>query len=565
MRKPIPIHQSTSTSLKPKHKHKYLRPTSNQGNVRPATLSLRVKELAKQGKLEDAISLVARSPRKNNSSIVWNTLLTSLMNAGSRSRAYSVYIDMKRRQYKPTLATYVVMLRGMVGFENWSEHAEQLERCHNLYESYQEYMKAKENGADERSSESAHAPTVFYFHILGKAGFYQKLFDVFFAMDNEGPMAPNKYVYTSLLAALNHRDTTEKLGNLTAKEQNASDAKLIWRKAEKDAQAGLIEIDSAMILHILRLLANGRAADQQFGMDIVRDYIGLAPPGEDPPPPKVNLEARTFQAILELCNKANKPRVCTYFFKLLTDLRSSSSSQTHTLEIDTLHVEQVLVALNTLAAVGSLGESARAVELLHMLQRNAALQNIEGARTKRLSLGPSPSTYALALTVCWRCTDWVRACEIFELVTNLPADIFGDEGRVATNRSSMPAPTKWLNTQALANLARIALETKDNATMRQCLRMVALKPPSGHGYGEPHLAFYRVILASCIMQMYWMVLKSLSVYDRYMFRELKRRSTMVIKTRVTLERPSLEDAAPGSASHMAKLSEAVDFEMAMRF
>ncbi|KAI5120674.1 hypothetical protein M0805_006963 [Coniferiporia weirii] len=560
--KEFPSSSSSNLDSPRKIQYNFRNSLSKQTNVRPAVLSMRVKELADQGKIEDAITLVEEAPKSKMSAIVWNTLLHALMMMGKRKRAYSVYIEMKRRGYEPSLATYTTLMRGMSTVEDWSQLSVQLEHCHGLYESYQAYMeKCKEQ---KWKLELRHDPSVFYFRILGKAGLYQKLFDVFYAMDETGPLAPDQYVYTSLLQVLNRRRSTENLGNLSPIEQNASDAKLIWRKMIKDVERGHLEVDSYIILQILRLLMSGRPADQQFGIDIIRDYLGLAAPGEDPPKPTVRLEPRILQAVLELCNKAKKPRLCTYFAKQVMDLQRAQSPQTRDLKIDCYHIEQVLLALHSLAAVGSLDESARAVEVVRMLKREGALHRAnERGFSSSDSLRPQPNTYALALAVCWRCADWTRACDVFELATHLSADDFRDDGRVAAG--SMPQPPLWkMNMQSLAHMARTAIMTEDKAHMRQCLRIVAMGVDRVEE-NEPYESYYKGRLASAVIKMCKLTLEDVSESEKVKWQELRRRSQEVLVDRTFAVKPPIEvEEALGSQSFVKKMQQAIDFEMAAR-
>ncbi|KAH8118677.1 hypothetical protein DFH11DRAFT_1502547 [Phellopilus nigrolimitatus] len=548
-------------------------PLSEQRNLRPTVLSARIKKLADEGKLEDAIQVVLDAPKNKLNVIVWNTLLSFLMKAEKRNRAYSIYIEMKRRNFTPMVSTYNTMLTGMSEIEDWTTNIVQLEHCHSLYESYRSYMEVcKEK---KLKSELHHGPAIFYLRILRKANLFQKLLDTFYSMDETGPLAPDKYIYSALFQNLSYRQTTDKIGNLTVTEQNASDAKFLWRKLEKDFQRNNLEVDNFVVVHVLRLLMNGRSTDQQFGLDIVRDYFGFAPPGEDAPPPRLNFEFRSFRATLELCTKAKKPRLCAYFAKQVMDLRRAGSPRVRELELNHYHMEEVLLSLNSLAAVGSLDESARAVEMLLWMQREAALQRV-GVRgqqqPKEMGLQPSTNTYALALAVCWRCVDWARACEVYTLATQLAAEEFVDGGPSAEIKKQEQVPTRkseLLNIQASAYLARTALATDDRARMRQCLRMMLsvhdVRSFYERGNTEAFFLFFKAKLASAVVKMINLSTEGATEDERFVLRELKKRSQEVLVKRVSYERlPSQEEGALGSQSYMEKMQQAIDFELAAR-
>ena len=79
-------------------KSRYTTPLARQSAVRPAVQSARVKDLAEQGKHEEAIKLVYTAPRHTVDTPTWNTLLSVLMAAGKRKEAYRVYIEVRSRQ-----------------------------------------------------------------------------------------------------------------------------------------------------------------------------------------------------------------------------------------------------------------------------------------------------------------------------------------------------------------------------------------------------------------------------------------------------------------------------------
>lgn len=85
--------ERTSKSPNSRGKARYSNPLAKQDAIRPSVQSARVKDLAEQGKHEDAIDLVYKAPRATVNTATWNTLLGVLMAAGKRKEAYKVYIE----------------------------------------------------------------------------------------------------------------------------------------------------------------------------------------------------------------------------------------------------------------------------------------------------------------------------------------------------------------------------------------------------------------------------------------------------------------------------------------
>lgn len=87
---------SKRTFSKPHPKSKYSHPLARQSAIRPAVQSARIKDLAKQGKFDEAVKLVYTAPRRTLNTSTWNTLLSVLMDAEKRKEAYKAYIEVRK-------------------------------------------------------------------------------------------------------------------------------------------------------------------------------------------------------------------------------------------------------------------------------------------------------------------------------------------------------------------------------------------------------------------------------------------------------------------------------------
>ncbi|CCM04795.1 uncharacterized protein FIBRA_06988 [Fibroporia radiculosa] len=435
--------------------------------LRPHVFSKRLLALCKADKIEEAVSTLQNAPLDAQNTIVWNTLIREVLLRKRFKLGYQLYVDMKRRGFSPRTSTFVTMLNQYATIEQWSQHTKQLDNVHTLFENYIDHVEqVKEH--EPNSPELDNSVYVPYFKILGDAGEYQKMFDIYYAMPDHGPLAPTHFTFTALINAISCRkpasNGAEALAEVRA--QNASDVRLLWRQAIKHSERNpQFQIDSHFMAPVLGVLALGRPADQLFAFDIIRDFTGLAKPGEDAKPARVPLTPYVLTEVLWLCTCSKKYRLAIYYFWQAVESMSPE-------DIARPHFDNMLRAHVGLTMMGASQQSHRAVETLERMLREAATRpNCENWR-------PSLSTFTLALATCWREGDWVSATTIFELMTGYKAEDFADGGdngprvespqmeKRSKGRNIMPGMT------AMSHLVRTALASCDQSNMRQCLRIV---------------------------------------------------------------------------------------------
>lgn len=370
---------------------------------------------------------------------------------------------MKRRGFNPICRTFTTLLAGFSKIPDWRLYPNQLDNVHTIMQNYKQFIEA-EKEKDPQSPELSVIPFSRYINILGDARQYQKMFDVYYAMDDSGPLAPDNWIYASLLHALSERHVVVGESSESIHAKNASDARLLWKQAVKAAEKRPFELDAHVIVSLLRCLMRGRPSDVLFGLDVIHDYCGLSKPGEDPLPPKVPLNPHVITAILELCNINHKYRLAVHYMQQIMDrpLRANEI-----LPLDRSNMEQLLQSYAFMAAIGSSSEADQALETLQWMLRQEVLNPELGQKMR-----PRLETYSLVLVACWRGADWASATRTFELLTGCIAEEFRDGGlrtpkivKRSQGRSLQPDNT------ALSALLRTALATKDRANMRQSLRM----------------------------------------------------------------------------------------------
>lgn len=362
---------------------------------------------------------------------------------------------MKRRGLSPTTRTFQTMLTGLSRIEDWSTHTKQLANARAVYDSFQRHMSSVKKD-DENSSELSVDPLAAYIKTLGNAGNLQEIFDVYYAMDSEGPLAPNQFIYTAMFQALstcNDRDGIKA----------ASDAKLLWTQMQKASRKPPgSQVDAFTVTSAVAALSRGRPADQTFALQIVQDYFGLTAPGIPSSAGTIPLAPPSLAAILRLCNNSGKHDLCDHFLQQVKKRPEASGGASI---FDRGHIEEVLKA--RLALQGS-DSADYCLETLEWMLR----EEITGHNGPKLR--PALSTYNIVLTACWRDGDWRAAVRTFDLMTGYYSHDFMD-GAVSDNpRLQKRAPGRNLipTAETLSTLMRTALASHSRANLRQCLRVV---------------------------------------------------------------------------------------------
>ncbi|KAI0776054.1 hypothetical protein BD413DRAFT_469635 [Trametes elegans] len=471
--KPSSVPRSTHNAVAlssptPRKSPRFRRPKDAQDQrqskrlLKPSTVSTIVNGMCAEQRLDAAIDYVQSLPLDAQNAPVWNTLIAHAGTAGRYRLAYQLYIDMKRRGIKPTGRTFGTLFSAFSKVDSWEKRPKLIQSMDSVYKSFLQFIddvKAHNPGSPILSEAlwSINA----YLLALSKAGEYQRAFDVFNALDEDGPLSAEKVTYTIMFKTILHRvhRTPPDDENLQqVRERAASDARLIWRQLHKRIESGAkLSLDYQVVQSVLQCLVGGRPADHIVAFDIVRDYVGLAKPGETAPPAKVKLTPPLLQDILALYNATQKYRLTLHLVHNLMETNPDI--------LDFSHLNEALSAYGSLSAMGSLTEPSRALQILEWM--------LEQSVVSHARLRPAHSSYTLVLIICWRAKDWESALRTFELMTGYSAADFADgaEGKPAMapradGRNIMP------DVAPLSALVRTAIETGDPANVRQCLRIV---------------------------------------------------------------------------------------------
>ena len=369
---------------------------------------------------------------------------------------------MKRRGLKPVLRTFTTLMAAFMKVPSWEDRTKLLQNVHKTYDNFLEYVELVKSHNPE-SPEYSVAPINAYLSILSRANQQQRMFDVYNSLDQSGPLSPDTITYTVMFGALGHSSTMASDDTPAARdlrERNASEARLVWRQLTKRLEQGdgSVIVDAQLISSLLSVLALGRPADQVVAFDVLREYVGLAKPGETAPAATVQLSGALLSDVLWLCNAAKKHRLCVTFVQQLIAQESPL--------LDRGHMDHVLAAYGALAATGSTTEASHALQMLEWMLEQEVASDREHAIRPRLS------TYTLVLVACWRAKDWESTMRTFELMTGYTAQDFADGATDTPQQAVRSRGRNILPDAAAAScIARAALETGDEAAMRQCLRI----------------------------------------------------------------------------------------------
>ena len=348
------------------------------------------------------------------------------------------------------------MFKGLSQIDDWSDHSKQLANAHALYQYYLDYTQSIKHHDPSNIAQLSLSPLVIYISILGAAGDVQKMFDVYFAMDQDGPHAPNKFVFTAMLRAIaNHQ---ERAGVMSVRDTAASDAKHVWLQIEKTIQKRPdFELDSRLIAATIHALARGRPADQNLALDIIAHHLGLTRPGHpDSFKLSPHLNYWTLDAALQVCIAMQKFRLCVHFMHLIMDNLDFDQRGVRSL-VARSHIHKLLRAHASLAMFASPHESSQAIDALEWCLKNDAIYDIPDMR-------PNMRTYHLVLMTCLRTGDWEGAIRSFQLMTGVQTDSFNESDCQAPPRvQKRPEGRSFTpNVETMSFIMRTALQTKDN-------------------------------------------------------------------------------------------------------
>ncbi|KAH9943380.1 uncharacterized protein BXZ73DRAFT_40800 [Epithele typhae] len=419
----------------------------------PYVLSQRLRQIIGEKGLDEAVAYLQSMPRDAQNTPVWNLVIKEAGAVGRCKLAYKLYIDMKRRHFKPNTRTFSALAAGLATVTDWENHPSLLELAHSAFDDYWALMQEIKTN-DSTSPELALNPFNAFLRLFTKAKQWQKALDLYNSLDDEGPLSPTHFTYSAVILAL------EMPG-----ERLAADIRHLWRQIQKRIDNGAdTQLDAHVLTPLVSALTGGRSADHIMAFDIVRTYVGYAQPGDQvPATPPVALSSHLFFTILTLCFETQKYRRCIQFLRkaMVSDQRI----------IDFRHLNLALRACHALAMQGSLYDASDALQLLEWAYERSASFPAHDPRDELVRTAQHTTT----LAICAHTTDWPAALRVFQLITGHAPEDFADGAPARPARPSPPARghlPREVYPQGLTYFVRTALSTDDPAVARQCLRLV---------------------------------------------------------------------------------------------
>ena len=365
---------------------------------------------------------------------------------------------MKRRGFSPTSRTYQTFFNGLCRIQEWTTYPKQLANARSLYEGFQRHI-ASVKRSDPKDPDLTPAPLAGYIRLLGSAGRYQEIFDAYYAMDQDGPMAPNRFVWTALFQAivLAKRDLAE------GGPKVAADARLLWTQMIKATKKNPELVpDSHTVSAALMALSDGTKQDMDLAFKIITEYFGLVASGAVSQPGILPLGPESLNTIFQFCNRTKQYE---YAMQFLQQVKRRPQEIGGAGILDRQHMEEVLKADLSLNGPG-LGYHALDT-LEWMLRREITREN--GPKIR-----PSITTYNLVMQACWRGADWPSAVRAFEIMTGFHAHDFKDGAVAQAPRIDSRGAGRTLqpNAEVMSSMLRAAFATRNRADMRQALRIV---------------------------------------------------------------------------------------------
>jgi hypothetical protein len=367
---------------------------------------------------------------------------------------------MKRRGFMPNIRTYASMMSGYATVDDWGPLTKQLKFADSVYGQLKQHLQDSRNLINDPTGETDASlilyPIALYISTLGKAGKYQKAFDVFHQLDTDGPLAPHPKVYSSLLCVLADRVDSS---DAEVMAQTVSDAKYVWRRHMRslDRQPDHY-IESRSVEATIQVLSRGEASDHELMFDILRNICGLPhsrhtageddedrrlspppPPPPPPSPPKVEPNRWILREVLGSCTAAGRPDMAVYYAQSVMDTPKLRPI------LRAWHLHKLLRAHLLLAEEGSTSP-ARSESVAAWVEW---MVEQAGQDTSR---APNKHTLTSALELCYRCEDVGSALRIARVMLEGPM------------QGSMP-------TKAWAHLLRLAIVASPNDKWR-CLELL---------------------------------------------------------------------------------------------
>lgn len=379
-------------------------------------------------------------------------------------------------------------MAGYARIEDWSQLSKQLDHAHTLYEQYIPFLTdtSKSHIFADAEPYEVLFPVALYVTVLGRAGVFQKPFDVFHELPTDGPYAASPVIHGALLDALARRRYTvprEEI-NDEFRAAIAREAKYVWRRIARsmERQPGFV-LDERIIDSLLKTLALAGNSDG-LAFEVIRDHFGLLRP-EDPLPKKksrektegpekstssdqssststrkpkkhrVQLSPLSLLSVLKFTNSAHKPEYCVHYAQQV--MHGSRHWQSL---FGYAHAEETLHAHNALALSGDTTQATQAADMLSWIFQR-------GGKDEISPRGTEFKCHSIAWRISATCGDWNAAKRIFYISTGETAD----SGPRSKQKSPKAKGRDLLSIDQWIHMVKSATSSGSPTNIAQCMDM----------------------------------------------------------------------------------------------
>ncbi|KAJ1934625.1 hypothetical protein FBU59_005640 [Linderina macrospora] len=168
----------------------------------PFLLAAKFREVARSGKLDDAVAIVMQTKTRDQSVVVWNLVINELAKGGRLGRALRAFTEMRKRGFKPTPTTFTALLKAC----SLSDSANRAQIAGELFDSMDRYKV-------EPSLINVNSLMMVY----QRDEKIEPLLTCFNNLPTEGPLAPSLETYTTVVSTLRREFMKLLSGNQSTK------------------------------------------------------------------------------------------------------------------------------------------------------------------------------------------------------------------------------------------------------------------------------------------------------------------------------------------------------------
>ncbi|KAF9406873.1 hypothetical protein BGZ94_002919 [Podila epigama] len=408
----------------------------------PYLLSEKVVKFSKNGKLDEAITLVRESPNSRQNEVVWNHLIQESSKLGKTSQSFQLLNDMKKRNFEPNERTFTILLNGLALN---SSSPNNVSRALELYRLMEE--------SEDISPTITHTNALL--KVCSRKPDYDALSNVYSNMPKNGPNAPDIITYTTLVSTFARKGGDEGFRM----------AWKIWEDflAAKTRLSDNLRLDARLVDSILLACREAKSPSYvKRGYSLVQSLYGLTTPSAQTPsttpsgknagsisPSKArgvgaalsrdDIQSKTVELLISICTKLKEYQRGQQYYDLIQATYPDFKPDGHLLAT-MMHLQiaskDYEKAVNTWDEISKMG-------LQHM-----------------------PATFRQGLDAAFRARNWDKTMEMYTKMQQLVTR----NQKIDTSHRRVNPIVQRFDAWTLSSIAQCAVKTKHYEEGLQVLR-----------------------------------------------------------------------------------------------